>query len=170
MAQYYSEITEEQIKLIQSSPVFFVGTYAPNAADVLEGLGPINISPKGSTALHIVDHNRVAYLDYAGSGNETARHLLAGSPITVMICSFEEENAAIVRLYGTAKVTTLEESPFAKELLEHGAKELKLTPRQVIDIAVEKTTTSCGYGVPVMEFTRDRRLEDRGRLYKRNNR
>jgi hypothetical protein len=166
MAQYYSEITEEQVKLIKSSPMFFVGTYAQSSADVLEGLGPINISPKGSTTLHIVDSHRVAYLDYAGSGNETARHLIAGSPITVMICSFEEENAAIIRLYGTAKVTSLEESPLAKELLEHGAKELKLTPRQVIDIAVEKTTTSCGYGVPVMEFTRDRRVADRGRLYK----
>ena len=167
MAQYYSEITEEQIKLIKSSPVFFVGTCAPSPTDVLDGLGPINLSPKGSTALHIVDSNRVAYLDYAGSGNETARHLLAGSPITVMICSFEEENAAIVRLYGMAQVVTLPESPLATELLEHGAKELKLTPRQVIDITVEKTTTSCGYGVPVMEFTRDRRLADRGRLYKK---
>jgi hypothetical protein len=106
-------------------------------------------------------------LDYAGSGNETARHLLAGSPITVMICSFEDENAAIVRLYGTAQVVTLPESPLATELLKHGAKELKLTPRQVIDITVEKTTTSCGYGVPVMEFTRDRRVADRGRLYKK---
>lgn len=167
MAQYYSEITEEQIKLIKSSPVFFVGTYAPNSTDVLDGLGPINISPKGSTALHIIDSHRVAYLDYAGSGNETARHLLAGSPITVMICSFEDENAAIVRLYGTAKVASLEESSLATELLDHGSQELKLTPRQVIDITVEKTTTSCGYGVPVMEFTRDRRVADRGRLYKK---
>jgi hypothetical protein len=167
MAQYYSQITEEQVALIKSSPVFFVGTYAPNPTDVLEGLGPVNISPKGSTALHIIGSNRVAYLDYAGSGNETARHLLAGSPITIMICSFEDENAAIVRLYGTAQVVALEQSLLAKELLEHGSKELKLTPRQVIDITVEKTTTSCGYGVPVMEFTRDRRVADRGRLYKK---
>ncbi len=167
MAQYYSEITEEQARLIKSSPLFFVGTSAQNSEDILDGLGPINISPKGSTALHIIDSNRVAYLDYAGSGNETARHLLSGSPITLMICSFEEENAAIVRLYGTAKVTSLDESPLAKELLEHGAKELKLTPRQIIDIQVERTTTSCGYGVPIMDFKRDRRVADRGRLYKK---
>ena len=167
MAQYYSEITEEQAKLIKSSPLFFVGTSAQNSKDTPDGLGPINISPKGSTALHIIDSNHVAYLDYAGSGNETARHLLSGSPITVMICSFEEENAAIVRLYGIAKVTSLDESPLARELLEHGAKELKLTPRQVIDIQVEGTTTSCGYGVPIMDFKRDRRVADRGRLYKK---
>jgi hypothetical protein len=167
MAQYYSHITEEQVKLIKSSPVFFVGTSAQNQEDILEGLGPINISPKGSTSLHLIDSSHVAYLDYAGSGNETARHLLSGSPITVMICSFEEENAAIVRLYGKAKVTPLNESPLAEALLENGAKELKLTPRQVIEVEVEKTTTSCGYGVPVMDFKRDRRVADRGRLYKK---
>jgi hypothetical protein len=167
MAQYYSHITEEQVKLIKASPVFFVGTSAQNDSDILDGLGPINISPKGSTALHMIDPNHVAYLDYAGSGNETARHLLSGSPITVMICSFEEENAAIVRLYGKAKVTALNESPLAGELLENGAKELKLTPRQIIEVEVEKTTTSCGYGVPVMDFKRDRRVVDRGRLYKK---
>jgi hypothetical protein len=167
MAQYYSHITEEQAKLIKSSPVFFVGTSVQNESDVLEGLGPINISPKGSTSLHIIDPKHVAYLDYAGSGNETARHLLAGSPITVMICSFEEENAAIVRLFGKAKVTSLDESALTKELFGNGAKELKLTPRQIIEVQVEKTTTSCGYGVPIMDFKRDRRVADRGRLYKK---
>jgi hypothetical protein len=31
---------------------------------------------------------------------------------------------------------------------------------------VERTQTSCGYSVPVMEFTRERRKEDRGRKYR----
>jgi hypothetical protein len=39
-------------------------------------------------------------------------------------------------------------------------------PRHVIDIAVESTATSCGYGVPVMTFVRERQVEDRGRRYK----
>ncbi|MFN8411532.1 MAG: hypothetical protein U0Z26_04010 [Anaerolineales bacterium] len=167
MAQYYTHITGEQMQLIKSSPLFFVGTSAQNSPEVLEGLGAINISPKGSDILHILDQNHVAYLDYAGSGNETARHLNSGSPITIMICSFEEDNAAIVRLYGTAKTESLEQSSLAKELLEHASKELKLSPRQVINMTIEKTTTSCGYGVPVMNFIRDRRVSDRGRLYKK---
>lgn len=167
MASFYTFITDEQAKLIKNSPVFFVGTAAPTASDVSDGLGPINISPKGGTLLQIIDPNRVAFLDYAGSGNETARHSLAGSPITVMICSFEEENAAIVRLYGKARVTPIEDSPLGEELLKHGSQEIKLTPRQVIEIQVEKTTTSCGYGVPIMTHSRERRVADRGREYKR---
>ena len=53
-----------------------------------------------------------------------------------------------------------------EQLLETGATEMKLTPRQVVEIEVEKTSTSCGYGVPVMEFVRDRRTVDHGKRYK----
>ena len=167
MASYYSSITDEQAKLIKNTPLFFVGTSAPTESDISEGVGQVNISPKGGVPLHIVNPNRVAYLDYAGSGNETARHSASGSSITVMICSFEGENAAIVRLYGKAEITPIEKSPLGENLLKQGAKDLKLSPRQVIEIQVEKTSTSCGYGVPVMEFVRDRRTVDHGRQYKK---
>jgi hypothetical protein len=115
--------------------------------------------------LHILSPNSVAFIDYVGSGNETTRHSRAGGPITVMICSFEEENAAIVRLYGTARITRLDDSPIAAQLLQQTSLAAK-QPRHVIDIAVESTATSCGYGVPVMTFVRERQVEDRGRRYK----
>lgn len=167
MASYYPSITEEQAKLIQNSPVFFVATAAPTPADISEGVGPINISPKGGVPLHILSPNRVAFLNYVGSGNETERHSASGSPITVMICSFESEDAAIIRLYGRASITPVSESGLAEQLLASGAAEMKLAPRQVVEIEVEKTSTSCGYGVPVMEFVRDRRTADHGRRYKK---
>jgi hypothetical protein len=84
----------------------------------------------------------------------------------VMISSFEEENAATVRLFGTATVTPLAESPLAELLLQHPARELKGAARQVIEIEIDNTMTSCGYGVPVMQLVRDRRVVDRGRRYK----
>jgi hypothetical protein len=167
MASYYPSITEEQAKLIQNSPVFFVATAAPTPSDISEGVGPINISPKGGAPRHILNPNRVAFLNYAGSGNETERHSASGSPITLMICSFEGEDAAIVRLYGKAKVMPIAESELAQRLLETGATAMKLTPRQIVEIEIEKTSTSCGYGVPVMEFVRDRRTVDHGRRYKK---
>jgi hypothetical protein len=82
-----------------------------------------------------------------------------------MICSFEEGDAAIVRLFGTARVIPLAQSPHAELLLQSPAEELK-SQRQVIEVEVEKTMTSCGYGVPVMRFVRQRRTVDRGRRYK----
>ena len=124
----------------------------------------MNLSPKGGVPLVIVDRNHVAYLDFRGSGNETARHARDGGPITVMICSFEPGDAAIVRLYGRARVTPIAESPLAERLL--GDDIDPRVARQVVEIDVARTMTSCGYGVPVMSFVRDREATDRGKRYK----
>ena len=165
MANYYTSITSEQAALIQSAPMFFVASVDPNLAKGPGGAGPVNLSPKGGVRLHVINPNRVAYLDYPGSGNETARHAQAGGPITIMVCSFDAENAAIVRLFGRARVTPFAESPLAELLAPQSTAELK-APRQVIEIEIEQTMTSCGYGVPVMTLVRERRPTDRGRKYK----
>jgi hypothetical protein len=169
MATYHPSITDEQAALIRNATMFFVASADPQLARGPDDVGPVNVSPKGGVTLHIVDRNRVVYLDYRGSGNETARHCTAGGPITVMVCSFEEEDAAVVRLFGKACVTSLAESPFAHRLLGESTAGLKGPARQVIEIEVENTMTSCGYGVPVMKFVRQRRTVDRGRRYKHGN-
>jgi hypothetical protein len=164
VATYHSSITEKQAALIRNATMFFVASADPRLANG-EEVGPVNVSPKGGVPLHILGPNRVAYLDYRGSGNETAKHCAAGGPITVMICSFEEGDAAIVRLFGRARVTSIADSPLAARLVQSPAEELK-SQRQVIEVEVEKTMTSCGYGVPVMRLVRQRRTVDRGRRYK----
>lgn len=166
LATYYTSITHAQRELIKAAPLFFVATAAPQFDATSDQVGPVNLSPKGGVPLHVIDDQRVAYLDYAGSGNETAEHLGAGSPITLMVCSFQEDAAAIVRLYGTARAVPIEQSDLAPLLLAHAAQDLQLAMRQVIDVTVEKTGTSCGYGVPVMAFVRERRTRDHDRRHK----
>jgi hypothetical protein len=166
MATYHSSITDEQAELIRDCDMFFVASAEPNLEPGPHNVGPVNVSAKGGVPLHILSPNRVAYLDYRGSGNETARHCTAGGPITVMILSFEEEDAAAVRLFGRARVTPIADSPLAELLLQHPADELKGATRQVIEIDIDSTMTSCGYGVPVMKFVRPRRTLDRGRRFK----
>ena len=166
MASYYASITDEQGALIRAARLFFVATADARLRAGSNGVGPVNVSPKGGVPLHILSPNRVAYLDYRGSGNETARHCAMGGPITLMVCSFEPEDAAIVRLFGTATVTPLALSPLADLMLQQPARELTGSARQVIEIQIERTMTSCGYGTPVMAYVRDRRVADRGRRYK----
>lgn len=166
MPSHSESITDEQAALIRNSRMFFVATADPRLAKGPEGTGPVNLSPKGGTRLHLLSRNRVAYLDRSGSGNETARHSIAGGPVTVMVCSFEEENAAIVRLYGRASVTPVAASPLAQRLLQGEAADMRWPWRHVVEVAVECAMTSCGYGVPVMAFVRDRTSGDRGRRYK----
>jgi hypothetical protein len=166
MATYHSSITDEQAALIRNAAMFFVASADPRLAHGPDGVGPVNVSPKGGVPLHILDGNRVAYLDYRGSGNETARHCTVGGPITVMICSFEENDAAVVRLFGKARVTPLAESPLAALLAAQSIEGWKGPQRQVVEVEIDSTMTSCGYGVPVMQFVRQRRVVDRGRRYK----
>jgi len=166
MATIYSAITDEQADLIAKSKVFFIGTADPDLTMHPDGLGPVNVSPKGGVPLHVISPNEVAYLDFPGSGNETARHSMAGGPVTIMVCSFGEQDAAIVRLYGTATVTPVDESPIGARLVNSPGTESITRMRQVIAIEVESTMTSCGYGVPVMQFVRERQRADRGTGFK----
>jgi hypothetical protein len=166
MATWHDSITPEQAKLIDQSPLFFVASADPALGAGPGGAGPVNVSPKGGVPLHVLSPNRVAYLDYTGSGNETARHAAAGGPVTVMVCSFEAENAGIVRLYGTATVIPVDKSSLASLLLSAPADDIALPVRQVVDIAVTRTVTSCGYGVPIMRFVSERTVSNRGRAYK----
>ena len=167
MADWYDSITDDQATLIKNTPLFFVASANPGLADGPDDAGPVNISPRGGAPLHVLGPNRVAFVDYAGSGNETARHSIAGGPVTVMVCSFEEGDAAIVRLYGRARVTLPADSPVADLLTECPSKEIGLPVRQVIEIDIERTMTSCGFGVPVMSMVRERRATDRGRRYRK---
>lgn len=160
---FYDRITEPQKRLIEESQMFFVASAAPGLEYAPDGSGPVNISPKGDQRLYLVDDNCVAYLDFPGSGNETARHSEQDGEVTVMICSFNAPDAAIVRLYGKAEVR-----PASDPLAQRLAGDLPARKqRQLIKIKIKKTQTSCGYSVPIMTFVRDRTRIERGLRYKK---
>src|SRR5690606_3086394 len=70
MATVHPAIPGRLARFVLAQPVFFVGT-APLAAD-----GHVNVSPKGMAGTFaVLDPRTVAYLDYTGSGAETAAHL-----------------------------------------------------------------------------------------------
>ena len=158
-------ITDEQADLIRNAKVFFVASADPAMGAGPNGEGPVNLSPKGAADLQVIDRHTLAYFDYRGSGNETARHASAGGPVTIMVTSFDED-AAIVRCYGQAVARPLEESLLADQAEALRAVEMPTPERQVIEITVDCTQTSCGYGVPVYEYQGDRSQQQRGRRYK----
>ncbi|PZC44647.1 MAG: hypothetical protein DK306_001760 [Chloroflexi bacterium] len=184
MASTSDHITPEQAALIREAKLFFVASVAPDLSAGPAGQGPVNLSPKGGAPLHIIDDRTVAYLDFRGSGNETARHAQAGGgsgdaqagggsgdakhqgPLTLMVMSLDAQDAAIVRLYGHATVTPLDQSPHADRLRADAPGVPGLPERQVVEVRVESTATSCGYGVPVYEYAGDRDQAARGRRYK----
>ena len=144
MAEFFDALDDKHRAMIEAQPVFFVATAAEGAR--------INLSPKGYDAFRILSPTRVAYLDLGGSGNETHAHAIADGRITVMFCNFQQP-ALILRLYGTAKPVLPQDAGW-DALAEH----FTLLPgtRQIFDIAVESVQTSCGWGVPFMDFESER--------------
>ena len=54
MATYHPSTTDEQAALIRNAPMFFVASADPQLAHGPDGVGPVNVSPKGGVPLHLM--------------------------------------------------------------------------------------------------------------------
>jgi Pyridoxamine 5'-phosphate oxidase len=146
MGRVYKSITPELRTFIEAQHVFFVAT-APSQTS-----GHVNLSPKGMDTFRVLGLTCVAYLDLTGSGNETAAHLTQNGRITFMFCAFEGK-PQILRLYGRGRVARPADPEWDR--LATLFPELPGT-RHVIVVDLMRVQTSCGFGVPLMEFSQER--------------
>jgi len=153
MATWYDSITDQIREIIEQQHIFFVAT-APSDPEAWP-----NLSPKGRTLLRVLGPNRVGYLDYPGSGNETAKHLEQDGRITIMLCRFDA-TAGIIRLYGRGRRVDIGD-PELLQYREAFAQDFHPYVRQAFLVDVEKVQTSCGYAVPRMEYLGDRDTLDK---------
>lgn len=151
MGSFADSISDETAQWIGQQHLFFVAT-AP-----LDGAGHVNVSPKGLDTFVIIGPNQVGYLDLTGSGAETVAHLRENGRVTVMFSAFEG-NPDIVRLFGRGEVIFPSDDRFDQLI---GLFPPQPGVRSVVVIDVDKVGSSCGFGVPLMDF-----VEDRDRLAK----
>ena len=144
MGKFYESLNDDLKRFISAQRIFFVAT-APHK-------GRINISPKGMDTFRCIDNRTVAYLDLTGSGNETSAHLLENGRMTVMFTSFSE-TPLVVRLYGQGRVVREGDSEWNR--LYTLFEPLPGT-RQIVVLHIDSVQTSCGYGVPVYKFVKQR--------------
>jgi hypothetical protein len=144
MADFTDSLTADHVEMIGRQSVFFVATAAAE--------GRINLSPRGYDTFRVLSPTRVAWLDLAGSGNETNAHLLADGRITVMMCNFAGA-PLILRIYGRGRPVLPADADWP-ELAAHF--EILPGTRQIFDVTVESVQTSCGWGVPVMAMDHER--------------
>lgn len=146
MGTVHAEIDANLSAWLDAQPMFFVAT-AP------DGGGRVNVSPKGLTGTFAVLGPRsVAYLDLTGSGVETIAHLRENGRITLMFCSFGDK-PRVVRLHGRGEVHMSGDSGFARLRGRFGVQPAE---RAIIEVDVERVSSSCGFGVPRMELVGDR--------------
>ncbi len=146
MARTYDTITDDLASFIARQHVFLVAT-AASAPD-----GHVNVSPKGLDTFAVLDPLTVAWLDLTGSGVETIAHLRENGRITIMFCAFDGP-PRIVRLHGHGDVLDLDDeraTPLLARFPDYPGR------RSVVTVAVERISTSCGYGVPLLEYRGDR--------------
>ena len=129
---------------IERQPLFFVATAGRESR--------VNVSPKGMDTLKILDDNRIVWLNLSGSGNETAAHVQETGRMTLMFCAFEGD-AMILRVYGQAAVIHPRDAEWHQA--SAGFPEIAGS-RQIFDLAIDLVQTSCGTGVPIMEFKKSR--------------
>ncbi len=147
MSKVYDALTPQLIEFINAQKMFFVGT-APLAGD-----GHVNISPKGMDSLRVLDNRTVAYLDVTGSGVETLSHVKENGRLVIMFCAFEGKPFTL-RLHGEAEVLEADHPQFNALL----SKFPKLPGvRSIIRLNATRIADSCGWTVPLYEFsgTRD---------------
>jgi Pyridoxamine 5'-phosphate oxidase len=146
MGKLHDSIKPAHREFIEQQHIFFVST-APLSAD-----GRVNLSPKGLDCFRVLSDHRVGYMDLISSGNETSAHTLENGRITIMFCSFTGA-PNILRLYGKG-FTVL---PGTKEW-EECAPHFTIYPstRQFIIADIDLVQTSCGFGVPLFDYTGER--------------
>lgn len=147
MAKTYEVLDAKLTAFIQRQKIFFTGS-APLQAD-----GHINLSPKGMDSFLVCDEANVAFMNFTGSGNETAAHLLENGRLVIMFCSFDK-TPLILRLYGRGGVVY----PDAPDWPQWQARFGGADPghRQVITMQISKVITSCGFGVPYYDYVGER--------------
>ncbi len=142
MGKVYDSISDDWAYWISAQPMFFVAT-APAGPET-----HVNVSPRGLDTFRVLGPNRVAWLDLTGSGVETIAHLKADGRITLIFCAFEGL-PDILRLYGRGEV--LEPDDEGYEELRPRFPDLP-GERAIIDVAVHRVASSCGFGVPRMDL------------------
>jgi predicted pyridoxine 5'-phosphate oxidase superfamily flavin-nucleotide-binding protein len=148
MPKFFEALSPDQIDFIKAQPMFFVASAAKESR--------VNCSPKGTDTFRVLNDRTVAYLDITGSGNETSAHIVNGGRVTIMFCSFGEK-PKILRMYGKGEVVHRGTSMWS-ELSPQFSQ--AAGQRQIIVLHVETVQTSCGFGVPKMQFVEHRDMMD----------
>ena len=146
MGKIHAAIDDRLRTFLSHQHLFFVAT-APSGAE-----GRVNLSPKGFDSLRVLGPSELAYLDYIGSGAETIAHVRENGRITIMFCAFEGP-PLILRIYGRGHVIEPQDEAFERLRALFPPSRLA---RSIIRIDVERIADSCGFGVPVMSYERER--------------
>ena len=145
MGIQYSQLTKDDMIFIKKQHLFYIASSSGQE---------VNLSPKGYHSIHILDENRLLYLDFPGSGNRTVRDIENGGEITLVFNSFLDSEAKILRIFVKGEVVSTEDENALKYASKFGININYI--RQFLIFNIYAVETSCGEAIPVMSFIRVR--------------
>jgi len=114
--------------------------------------GRSTFSRKGLDAFRTLGPKRGAYIDILGSGVETFAPGRENTRIALMFCAFQG-SPKILRLHGLGQIVEPHEEGFVPLQSHFPVHE---GTRAIILVEVTRISDSCGYGVPLLKFERER--------------
>lgn len=147
MAKQFASMTAAHLEFIARQKIFFTASATTTSR--------VNVSPRPTDLLRVLDERTVLYLDLTGSGSETAAHLRIDGRITLMFCAFDEP-PSILRLYGRGTSLPRNTSEYTALLASAFENQEPLGARQIVRIDIDLVQTSCGYGVPLFDYVGER--------------
>ena len=159
MGKQYASLTDTDIEFINNQKLFYIASCAKNE---------VNLSPRGYDSIHIIDNNTFYMMDMYGSGNRTARDIRDDGEITLVFNAFEG-SPKILRCFCKGEVISKDSKEF-KNISIHFNESVDVI-RQFLKFKIYAVETSCGMGVPVMEFKEQREhlRKSLAKIYKNDN-
>jgi len=144
MGKQYAKLNTNDIEFINKQQLFYIASCSNHE---------VNLSPRGYDSMHVIDESSMYMIDYLGSGNRTARDIGEDGEITIVFNSFEGA-PKILRLFCKGEV-------ILKDNVEFDSASKNFTAdmngiRQIFKFNIYAVETSCGMGVPIMEYKEER--------------
>ena len=143
MGKRYDKLSDEDKAFIKNQHLFFIASASNN--------GEVNLSPRGYDCFRVMGDNEAVFMDYAGSGNRTARDIEANGEVTVLFVSFDKEPLNL-RLF--CKGSLIDKEDKATRALFEGVDFTGM--RRFVKLHVYCVEHSCGMSVPFYEYKGER--------------
>ncbi len=144
MGKQYKHLSENDIKFIKQQKLFYISSCSRHE---------VNLSPKGYDSIHVIDPSTLYMMDYLGSGNRTARDINENGEITILFNAFEKQ-PKILRCFCKGELIRKADDEFiqASSCFTENIQAI----RQFFKLKIYAVESSCGMGVPIMQYKQER--------------
>ena len=144
MGKQYKILSKHDINFIKEQKLFYIASCS---------MQEVNLSPRGYDSLYIADESTVYMIDYLGSGNRTARDIDEDGQVTLLFNAYEGK-PKILRCFCKGECI-LKETPGFKAISKYFNEDMTAI-RQIFKFNIYALESSCGMGVPLMQYQEER--------------